>query len=262
MTAAIASYPELGNHPDRQLPVGTRWGVIEEVLNVEEATVEFVKNVLDELIDVFPSPYINVGGDECPRVEWAASTRAQDRKRELGLSTDDQLQAWFIAELGKHLALRGRKLIGWDEILDGGIAENATVLSWRGEGGGITAAKAGHDVVMAPEDRVYLDHYQADPSTEPWAPRGLNTLEAILGWDPVPVELTPAQATRVLGAQANVWVEYIPTREHLDYMVLPRLCALADVAWGSPERDPADFVQRLGDHLRRLDALGVGYRKP
>ena len=262
MTAAIAAYPELGNDPARQLPVGDRWGVIEEVLNVEESTVEFVTNVLDEVMDVFPSTYIHIGGDECPRVEWAASARAQERKRELGLSSDDELQAWFISRLGEHLSANGRKLIGWDEILDGGIADDATVMSWRGEEGGINAARAGHNVVMTPEEEVYLDYYQGDPATEPWAPRGMNTLAGILDFEPVPAVLTAEQATHVLGTQANLWVEYIPTREQLDYMLFPRLCAVSEVAWGSSIRSSEEFRRRLPEHLRRLDQLGVGYRPP
>src|SRR6478735_830554 len=262
MTAAIAAYPELGNDPNRRLSVGDRWGIIEEVLNVEEETVEFITNVLDEVMEVFPSSYIHIGGDECPRVEWAASARAQQRKRELGLSSDDELQAWFIARLAEHLSANGRKLIGWDEILDGGIADDATVMSWRGEDGGIRAARAGHDVVMTPEQEVYLDYYQGDPATEPWAPRGMNTLAGILDFEPVPAVLTAEQATHVLGTQANLWVEYIPTRKQLDYMLFPRLCAVSEVAWGSPVRSPAEFRRRLPEHLRRLDVLGVGYRPP
>ena len=262
MLAAIAAYPSLGNRPDRQLEVGTRWGVIEQVLNVEESTVAVILDVLDEVLDVFPGDYIHVGGDECPRTEWAASARAQARRRELGLTSDDQLQSWFMGRLAEHLHRRGRRLIGWDEILDGGIAPGATVMSWRGEAGGITAARAGHDVVMSPENVVYLDHYQGDPASEPWAPRGLNTLRRILDYDPVPAELSAAQAVHVLGVQANVWVEYIPTAAHLDYMVFPRLCALAEIGWGSASRSGAEFERRLGAHLARLDVLGVGYRDP
>lgn len=262
MTAAIAAYPELGNNPDRQLRVGTRWGVIEEVLNVEDATVDFVNDVLDEVMEVFPGEYIHVGGDECPRTEWAASARAQDRKRDLGLTSDDELQAWFMARLADHLAARGRRLVGWDEILDGGIADGATVISWRGEEGGIQAAQAGHDVVMAPEQVLYLDHYQGDPATEPWAPRGMNTLDRILAYEPIPAVLTTEQAGHVLGLQANTWVEYLPTRQALDYMMFPRLSAVSEIAWGSPTRDASEFVRRLPEHLRRLAAAGVGYRDP
>lgn len=262
MLAAIAAYPELGNDPGRRLEVGTRWGVIDEVLNVEESTVEFVIDVLDEVLDVFPGRYVHVGGDECPRTEWAASPRARARRDELGLTSDDQLQAWFIGRLAEHLNNRGRRLIGWDEILDGGIAGGATVMSWRGETGGIAAARAGHDVVMSPENVVYLDHYQGDPATEPWAPRGNNTLRRIPSYDPVPSVLDAEQAAHVLGVQANVWVEYIPTAAHLDYMVFPRLCAVAEIAWGATGRDAAAFERRLGEHLRRLDVLGVGYREP
>jgi len=260
MTAAIAAYPELGNDTGRQLAVGTRWGIIKEVLNVEDSTVEFVTDVLDEVLDVFPSQYIHVGGDECPRTEWAAAPRAQQRKRELGLATDDELEAWFIAQVHRHLSARGRTMVGWDEILDGGPAPGATVMAWQGEHRGISAAQFGHDVVMAPEDRLYLDHYQGDPGVEPWAPRGRNTLEGILAYQPIAPVLTSEQAAHVLGAQCNVWTEYIPTREHLDYMVFPRLCAFAEMAWGSPGRDPAQFLNRLPAHLARLDVLGVDYR--
>lgn len=262
MTAAIAAYPELGNRPEVTLPVGTRWGVIEEVLNVEEATVAFVQDVLDEVMDVFPGPFIHIGGDEVPRTEWRASGRAQQRMRELGLESDEQLYGWFIRRLVDHVTKRGRSPVGWDEILETGDPPRATVMSWRGEHGGLAAARDGFNVVMVPEDRMYLDHYQGDPASEPWAPRGLNTLERILEYDPVPAELTGFEARNILGVQGNVWTEYIPAISHLHYMVFPRACALAEVGWGSPERQPTLFAVRLEEHLRRLDHLGVGYRRP
>lgn len=263
MTAAIAAYPSLGNRPDVVLPVGTRWGVIEEILNVEEDTVAFVRDVLDEIMEVFPGPFIHIGGDECPRTEWQRSPRAQERKRDLGLETDDQLYSWFIGRLVDHVTSRGRKPVGWDEIREGDDPPRATVvMSWRGDSEGMAAAHDGYDVVMVPEDRMYLDHYQEDSAGEPWAPRGLSTIERILEYDPIPAELTRFEASRILGTQCNVWTEYIPITPHLHYMVFPRACALAEVAWGSPERDAALFRARLEEHLRRLDHLGVGYRRP
>ena len=186
-----------------------------------------------------PGPFIHIGGDECPRTEWQRSPRAQERKRDLGLETDDQLYSWFIGRLVDHVTSRGRKPVGWDEIREGDDPPRATVvMSWRGDSEGMAAAHDGYDVVMVPEDRMYLDHYQEDSAGEPSAPRGLTTIERILEYDPIPAELTRFEASRMFGTQCNVWTEYIPITPHLHYMVFPRACALAEVAWGRRSGTP------------------------
>lgn len=249
--AAIASYPELGNDPGRRLAVGTRWGIIEDVLNVEISTVDFFRNVLDEVMDVFPGTFVHVGGDECPKAQWRASARAQARMRELGLAGEDELQSWFISQLGSHIAAAGRRMVGWDEILEGGLAEGATVMSWRGEAGGVAAARAGHDAVMAPRTHTYFDYPQDSPG-------GL-TLEKVYSYEPVPAGLSSEEAARVLGAQCQLWTEWVPDGPRVEEMAFPRMCAFAETVWGGPERDWGDFERRLAGHLACLDALGVRY---
>jgi hexosaminidase len=257
--AAIAAYPELGNTGE-QLEVGKGWGIIENVLNVEESTVEFYKNVFDELFELFPSTFIHVGGDECPKTQWKTSPRAQERMRELGFTDEDELQSWFITQLDAHFTAKGRRLVGWDEILEGGLAPGATVMSWRGEEGGINAAKAGHDVIMTPTSHVYFDYYQSqDTESEPLAIGGYLPLEKVYGYQPVPEALAEV-ADRVLGSQFQLWSEYMPTEEQVEYMAFPRGCALAEVVWTSERPTYADFLDRLRVHLERLDQLNVHYR--
>jgi hexosaminidase len=262
--AAIAAYPWLGNHPNRQLEVWTRWGVNENILNAEPRTIAFMQNVLAEVIELFPSKFIHVGGDEAVKTQWRSSPRAQARIRELRLKNAEELQSWFIRQMDAFLAARGRRLVGWDEILEGGLAPGATVMSWRGVRGGIAAARAGHDVVMAPTTYTYFDYYQsANRDSEPLAIGGLLPLDSVYGFEPIPAELEPQYAKHVLGAQGQVWTEYMPTPRHVEYMAFPRLTALAEVVWTPRERkDWADFSRRLEVHLRRLDGLQVNYRKP
>ena len=261
MQAAIAAYPEVGNR-DAPLAVWRDWGISEHVLNVGEATIRFMQDVLDEVLELFPGPYIHIGGDECLKTEWRASDAMQARMRDLGLADEDGLQSYFVGRMVDHLSSRGRKAIGWDEILEGGLAEGATVMSWRGMAGGIAAARAGHDVIMTPSDSVYLDHYQAaERSGEPLAIGGCSTLETVCGFDPVPDALSDEEAAHVLGTGARLWTEYVPTTDHAEYMLFPRLCALAEVAWSAPgERDFAEFMRQLDGQRRHLDALHVNYR--
>ncbi|WP_017594030.1 beta-N-acetylhexosaminidase [Nocardiopsis potens] len=256
--AAIAAYPELGE--GEPLEVGTRWGVIENVLNVSDTTLEFYRNVFDEVMELFPSPYICVGGDECPKGQWRASAAAQARIAEEGLSGEDELQSWFIRQFDAYFAERGRRLLGWDEILEGGLASGATVLSWRGTEGGIAAAQAGHDVVMCPTRTSYLDYRQSDSGEEPIPVGTLLTLADVYSAEPVPPELAEKGAEHVLGAQVNVWTEHMDSPRTVDFMVFPRLSAFAEVAWGPAERDYREFLPRLEAHLGRLDAIGVEYR--
>jgi hexosaminidase len=259
--AAIAAYPELGNLSE-PLGVSCQWGIHKHVVNVEDGTVRFYQDVLEEVIAIFPSRYIHVGGDECPKDEWKASERAQAKIRALGLKDEHELQSWFIRQMDDFLNARGRVLIGWDEILEGGLAQNAVVMSWRGEDGGIAAALAGHDVVMAPNTYTYLDYYQSeDRAKEPLAIGGFLPLEKVYGYEPIPAALTAEQGAHVLGAQCQLWSEYIPTPKHLEYMTFPRLCALAEVVWSPAGRkDYAGFLERLKPHLARLDTIGVNYR--
>ncbi|WP_069773380.1 beta-N-acetylhexosaminidase [Streptomyces sp. LUP30] len=272
--AAIAAYPELGNtdvvsasgEAGGALSVWDTWGISPHVLAPTEDTLRFYEGVFEEVLELFPSEFVHVGGDECPKDEWRASPAAQARIRELGLADEEQLQSWFIGHFDKWLSARGRRLIGWDEILEGGLAPGATVSSWRGYVGGIAAARAGHDVVMCPEQQVYLDHRQHDSPDEPVPIGYVRTLEDVYRFEPVPPELTPRQARHVLGAQANLWTEAMEDHTRVDYQAFPRLAAFAEVAWsGLPvpaERDFAGFERRMEAHYERLDALGVGYRPP
>jgi hexosaminidase len=261
--AAIAAYPELGN-TGVPIEVSRTWGVHNDVYNAEESTLRFLQNVLDEVLELFPSEFIHIGGDECPKKQWRESPAAQARMRALGLKDEDELQSYFVRRMDAFLYARGRRLIGWDEILEGGLAPRAAVMSWRGEEGGITAANAGHDVVMAPTTYTYLDYNQtADPNSEPLAIGGFLPLETVYGYDPIPAAIPEDKAHHVLGAQGQLWSEYISTQDTLDTMTFPRLCALAEVVWTPKERkDYAGFLARLrGGHLARLDALGVKYFK-
>ncbi|WP_405853881.1 beta-N-acetylhexosaminidase [Streptomyces sp. NBC_00090] len=267
--AAIAAYPELGNTDvvdTTTLTVWDTWGVNPNVLAPTEAVLRFYEGVFEEVLDLFPSTFVHVGGDECPKDQWKASPTAQARIQELGLADEDELQSWFIRHFDGWLAVRGRRLIGWDEILEGGLAEGAAVSSWRGYAGGITAAEAGHDVVMCPEQQVYLDHRQAPGEDEPMPIGYVRTLEDVYRFEPVPPGLSPEAAAHILGTQANVWTEVMENRARVDYQVFPRLAAFAEVAWSAlpaPDaRDYAGFERRMDTHYRRLDALGVDYRPP
>jgi len=261
--AAIAAYPELGNTGE-QLSPRTKWGICENVFNAEESTIVFLQNVLAEVLDLFPSPFIHVGGDECPKVQWKASPAARARMKELGLVNEEELQSYFIRRMDQFLTTHGRRLIGWDEILEGGLAPGATVMSWRGEAGGIAAAHARHDVVMAPNTWTYFDYYQSENrDAEPLGIGGYVPLEKVYGYDPVSETLSPDEAKYVLGTQAQLWTEYMPNPKHVEYMAYPRACAHAEVAWTPPAvKDYADFQARLSAHLERLAILDVNYRQP
>ena len=261
--AAIASYPELGV-TGRQLSVMTRWGVSDDILNVEPATITFMQNVLTEVMDIFPSKYIHIGGDEAEKGKWKASPRIQERIRELGLKDEDELQSWFIRQMDAFLTARGRRLVGWDEILEGGLAPNATVMSWRGIRGGLAAARAGHDVIMAPNTFTYFDYYQSrDQVTEPIAIGGYLTVDSAYSFDPMPAELEAKYRHHVIGAQGQIWTEYMETPRKVEYMAYPRMSALSEVLWTPQDmRELRDFRRRLDSHLLRLQALDVNYRPP
>ncbi len=260
--AAISAYPELGNNPGKQINVREYWSISEHILNPEDKTVTFMQDVLGEVLTLFPGKFIHIGGDEALKNEWNASPRAQERIRELGLKDEHELQSWFIRKMDAYLTQRGRRLIGWDEILEGGLAPNATVMSWRGIDGGLAAAREGHDVVMAPNKNVYFDMYQSqDRSAEPLAIGGFTPLDSVYAYEPVPAQLEPQFVKHVLGAQGQLWTEYMKDAKHVEYMAFPRLSALAEVVW-TPKtvRDFGDFSSRLKTHLRRLDVLDVNYR--
>ncbi|QNE77047.1 family 20 glycosylhydrolase [Streptomyces finlayi] len=270
--AAISAYPELGNTDvidTTALAVWDDWGINPNVLAPTDTTLRFFEDVFEELLDLFPadtSPFIHVGGDECPKDQWKESATAQARIAELGLADEDELQSWFIRHFDTWLTARGRRLIGWDEILEGGLPPGAAVSSWRGYAGGIAAAEAGHDVVMCPEQHVYLDYRQDGGPDEPMPIAYVRTLEDVYRFEPVPPGLSEVAARHILGTQANVWTEVMQNRSRVDYQVFPRLAAFAEVAWSrlpaSGERDFADFERRMTAHYARLDALGVGYRPP
>ena len=267
--AAIAAYAELGNTDvidTDALSVWDTWGITPNVLAPTDNSLSFYEGVFEEVLDLFPSEFIHIGGDECPKDQWRESHTAQNRIKELDLEDEDELQSWFVRHFDKWLTARGRRLIGWDEILEGGLAEGAAVSSWRGYGGGIAAARAGHDVVMCPEQYVYLDHRQHGGPDEPVPIGFVRTLEDVYRFEPVPAELTPEEAEHVLGTQANVWTEVMEDQARVDYQTFPRLAAFAEVAWSAlpapAERDFADFERRMAVHYARLDALGVAYRPP
>jgi len=258
--AALAAYPELGV-TGRQLEVWTHWGIDDNILNVEESTIEFFLNVLSEVMDLFPSPYIGVGGDECPKDQWRSDARTQQRMAELGLRDEEALQSWFIGRLDDRLTSRGRRLFGWDEIIEGGLTTGATVASWRGMAGAIAAARSGHDVVSCPDDQVYLDYRQSDAADEPIPVSIVLTVHDVYDFDPVPAGLTEGEATHILGGQANIWTEHMDSPRTVDFFAFPRLCALAEALWITGERDYDEFSGRLDEHRSRLDAIGVEYRR-
>ncbi|GAA0500017.1 beta-N-acetylhexosaminidase [Paractinoplanes deccanensis] len=251
MQAAVAAYPHLGNGFDGG--VRTTWGISPHVLNMGDEALRFCRDVLDHICDIFPSELIGIGGDECPPGEWQGSPIA-DR---VGLHG---VQPWFTALMADHLATRGRRVYGWDEILAGGAPAGAVVAAWRGPTPTTVAARLGHDVVSCPDIKVYLDYRQSDDPGEPTPVGTLLTLEDVYGFDPVPPGLTSAEEAHVLGGQANVWTEHMEHARRVDYMTYPRLCAFAEAVWGAPTRSYESFVERLPVHLARLDALGVNYR--
>jgi hexosaminidase len=258
--AALAAYPEYGASGE-QVEVWTQWGVSKNIFNVDEKTFRFLEDILSEVLEIFPSQYIHVGGDEVPPDQWKASPQVQARMKELGLKNESELHTWFIGRINKFLKSRGRILVGWDDIIEGGMTPGAVVMSWRGEKGGIEAAQHGHDVVMTPNNKTYFDYYQVKDPKEPLAIGGLVTLENVYKYEPVPPQLSPEEAKHILGTQGQLWSEYLPTPERMQYMAFPRMCALAEVAWTpAKRRDYGDFLQRLPAHLERLKAMGVNYR--
>ncbi|WP_228852865.1 beta-N-acetylhexosaminidase [Aegicerativicinus sediminis] len=285
--AAIAAYPELSCFPEQPTVVpndlmsikgkelqaaGTpkvvqeSWGVFSDVYCAgKENTFEFLEGVLDEVVELFPSKYIHIGGDECPKEHWKICPQCQNRMKDEGLKDEHELQSYFVQRIEKYLNSKGKQIIGWDEILEGGLAPNATVMSWRGEEGGIEAAKLDHDVIMTPTGYCYFDYYQVDKEDqedEPLSIGGFLPVEKVYSYNPSPNELASDKHQYILGAQGNLWTEYIPTEDQLTYMVLPRMAALAEGVWSPLEnKDYEDFINRAS-HLRTIyDKMGVNYAK-
>jgi len=259
---ALAAYPEL-SCTGGPFEVFTRWGVVDDVYCAgKEETFNFLQDVLSEVIGLFPGKYIHIGGDECPKARWEKCPLCQKRMKEEGLKDEHELQSYFIQRIEKFLSSKGRKLIGWDEILEGGLAPEATVMSWRGTSGGIAAAKQKHDVIMTPDKYVYLNYYQCEPEGQPLAIGGYLPLERVYSYNPMPSELTPEEQKYILGIQGNVWTEYISTPEHMEYMAFPRAFAIAETGW-TPDRlkDFDDFLSRLEILKKRYDAIGINYFK-
>lgn len=255
--AALAAYSSLGC-TGGPYEVATKWGVFSDVYCAgNDSTILFLKDVLDEVMALFPGEYIHIGGDECPKERWRECDKCQKRIAAQGLKNEHELQAWLIQEIEHYLNSKGRKIIGWDEIMEGGLAKNATVMSWRGEKGGIVAATNGHQVIMTPNDLCYFDHYQfKNTENQPLAIGGLTTLMDVYHYEPVPDTLKNTDAANyVLGAQANLWTEYIPSESHLQYMMLPRAAALSEVLWSAKKN------RKYDDFLLRLESMKNIYEK-
>ena len=269
MTAALAAYPHLGC-TGGPYEVFTKWGITDDVLCIgKETTMEFIKDVLSEVCDLFPSEYIHIGGDECPKVRWTTCPHCQAKIKELGITGDEKhspehfLQSYVTAEAEKFLAERGRRLIGWDEILEGELAPNATVMSWRGTKGGEAAVKLGHDVIMTPNQYLYIDYYQSkDKENEPLAIGGYVPVEKCYSFEPFTENMTEEEKAHIIGVQANLWTEYIETQDYLEYMLLPRLSALSEVQWCAPENKIWErYLDSVDEVLNIYETAGYNYAK-
>ena len=257
--AAISCYPELSCGLEDHYETATRWGIFKQVFCPKEETFRFLENVMDEVLELFPSRLIHIGGDECPKTSWEQCPHCQALIKKEGLKDAFELQSWFISRMERYLNSKGRDIIGWDEILEGGLAPNAAVMSWLGEDGGIRAARQHHQVVMAPYPKYYLDYWQADPDSEPLAMGGPTLLRTVYDYDPVPDVLTREEARYIMGVEGCVWTEYMPTPARVEYMVWPRMCAIAENGWSTAPKDWDGFTRRLEAHLGRLDRLHVEY---
>jgi hexosaminidase len=256
-TAAIAAYPELGLGVPPTEPANT-WGVHTQLFNARPATFTFLETVLREVMQLFPSTYIHIGGDEAVKDRWKASSEIQAQMKAEGVASEQAFQSWFVRRIEKFISANGRRLIGWDEILEGGLPPNATVMSWRGVDGAITAAKSGHDAVISPRNPMYFNYRQSDAEGEPAGRAPLNTLADVYTFEPAPRQLGEAERRHIIGVQSNLWTEHIATQDHLQYMLFPRFSALAEIAWSDPSRrDFGDFVQRLQPQLGRYRTMGV-----
>ena len=260
-SAALAAYPELGCEPSKNYEVATKWGVMNDVYCPTEKTFTFLQDVLTEVFALFPGKYVHIGGDEAPKDAWKQSAFCQELIKKLKLKDEDELQSYFIKRIEKFVNSKKRAIIGWDEILEGGVAPNATVMSWRGTKGGIEAAKEKHNVIMTPNTYYYLDYYQANPAKEPLAIGGYLPIEKVYEYDPG-AGFSPEEQKYILGIQGNVWTEYMPNPAQVEYMTFPRATAIAEVAWvPSGGKNFEDFATRLKAQLKRLEYLNVNFSK-
>ena len=262
VASAIASYPQLSCNQLPQLPMtgGNYTNMSSNYCAGNDEVFGFLQDVLTEVIALFPSTYIHIGGDEVDKGPWKQCSKCQARMKKEGLKNEEELQSYFVKRIEKFIVSKKRKMIGWDEILEGGLAPEATVMSWRGESGGIQAAKMNHNVVMTPGTPCYFDHYQAGPEGEPLAIGGFNTLKKVYDYEPIPKELNAEEAKYVLGAQANLWTEFISTTEQVEYMVLPRMLALAETVWSpAANKNWASFNERLKVQFKAFDQKGLHY---
>ncbi len=258
--AALAAYPELACTAG-PFETATTWGVFKDIFCPKENTFRFLENVLTEVMDLFPARYTHIGGDEVQKDRWKESPDAQTVIQREGLKDEGELQSYFIRRMERFINAKGRRMIGWDEILEGGLAPDATVMSWRGEKGGIAAAQQGHDVIMTPDAYLYFDHYQGDRSKEPLAIGGMLPLDKVYSYNPTPAALSADEKKHILGAQANLWTEYIADARQAEYMLFPRLFALAELAWTpQADRNYREFLNRVPPQLARLKREGVNYR--
>jgi hexosaminidase len=258
--AALTAYPELGC-TGGPYEVATTWGIFNDVFCAgKETTFQFLQDVLDEVLPLFPGKYVHIGGDECFKDNWKKCAHCQKRMKTEKLKDEHELQSYFVQRVEKYINAKGKSIIGWDEILEGGLAPNATVMSWRGEEGGIAAAQQNHDVIMTPSKWLYFDYMQDSSASEPLAVKVLVNVKTVYSYDPVPQQFTEEQARHVLGVQANVWTEYMKTGDHVEYMVYPRAIALAEVAWSRKEdKSYEDFIKRLQANSSLLKTWNVNY---
>jgi len=263
-SAALAAYPEFGCKQDYSYKVQTTWGIFKEVYCPTEKTFQFLQDVITEVVDLFPdSPYIHIGGDEVLKDMWKDSPDVKELMARENLKDLNEVQSYFTHRMEKFINSKGKKIIGWDEILEGGLAPNAVVMSWRGVKGGIEAAKAKHQVIMTPTTHLYFDYGQGDPAYEPINIGSYLPLEKVYSFDPVPSDFKPDEAKYIIGGQGNLWSEYLATPESVEYMVFPRMLALAEDVWSTPQnKNYADFQKRLSTELLRLDKQKVNYRIP
>lgn len=263
VSSALAAYPEYScTGGPFTVPPGSVWPITDIYCAGKDETFAFLEDILTEVMELFPSPYIHIGGDEADKTEWMKCQDCQARIRSEGLKDEAELQSYFVKRIERFISSKGRQLIGWDEILEGGLAPGAAVMSWRGFDGGIEAAKAGHDVVMTPVSHTYFNLYQADPATEPLAYRGMITMEKVYLFEPVPDGLTEDEAKHIIGAQACLWTEMVQDGRTAEYMILPRLTALSEVLWSAPEsKSWESFKIRLPGMMKRFDVMGLNYSK-
>lgn len=260
--AALTAYPEY-SCTGGPFETAMLWGVFDDVFCAKDETFPFIENILKEVIALFPGKYIHIGGDECPKTRWKDCQYCQAVMKREGLKDEHELQSYFIRKIEKFVNANGKVIIGWDEILEGGLAPNAVVMSWRGAEGGIAAAKQGHFAVMCPGGYCYFDHYQGNPAREPLAIGGNTSMKKVYSYEPCPKELNENEKTFIMGAQGNIWTEYIPDYQKVEYMALPRMSALSEVLWlPSDRKNYENFSERIQNHFKMLDFMGINHAIP